>query len=93
MLSLVSKETVLTLLYLDIHLFKMDSTSPHGRESGFRNLPKFWPVESGILGFGIRNPVPHMWNRIHSVESRIHDCLITFHGGKINTFTSPADDI
>ena len=57
--------------------------------------PEHLFVESGILGYGIRNTVKGMlnatddWNpessvesRIHSVESRLHDCL----GFPLNTW-------
>ena len=78
MLSLVSKETILTLLDFDIHSYKMDSISDDfTRESRFRNLPNFclWTqesltLESGIqlkesripITIGIPNPVPGIWN-------------------------------
>ena len=76
------------------------SSSPHVRECGFRNPRNFcwWNpesgkllVESGILGFGIRNPskdlnpeskvpltktgIQYLQSVIHGVESRIQDCL------------------
>ena len=76
------------------------SSSPHVRECGFRNPRNFcwWNPESrklleesGILGFGIRNPSKDLnpepkfhWQRlesstwesgIHGVELRIQDCL------------------
>ena len=59
MLSLVSKETILTLLDPYIHSYKMDSisdTSPLVRESRFRNLPNFslWTQESLALESGIQ---------------------------------------
>ena len=66
-------------------------SSPHVRESGFRKCVKCWPVESEILGFGIRNTaqgirnptndlnrriqVPLTTTGIHGVESRIQDSL------------------
>ena len=76
------------------------SSSPHVRECGFRNPRNFcwWNpesgkllVESGILGFGIRNPskdlnpeskvpltktgIQYLESGIQGVESRIQDCL------------------
>ena len=76
------------------------SSSPNVRECGFRNPRNFcwWNpesgkllVESGILGFGIRNPskdlnpeskvpltktgIQYLESVIHGVESRIQDCL------------------
>ena len=73
--------------------------SPHVREYGFRNpenvacenrnVTKFCLLESGIPGFGIRNPAQEISptirlrdlssidkeSRIHGSESRIQDCL------------------
>ena len=51
--------------------------SPHIRESGFRNRPesrKFLLVESGILGFGIRNTSEGIWNPTNdwNPESKFH---------------------
>ena len=73
------------------------SSSPRVRECGFQNPRNFcwWNpesgqllVESGILGFGIRNPfkssiqvpltkteIHYLESVIHGVESRIQDCL------------------
>ena len=76
------------------------SSSPHVGECGFRNPRNFcwWNpesgkllVESGILGFGIRNPskdlypeskvpltktgIQYLESGIQGVESRIQDCL------------------
>ena len=51
--------------------------SPHIRESGFRNRPesrKFLLVQSGILGFGIRNTSQGIWNptKDWNPESKFH---------------------
>ena len=73
-LSLVSKETILTLLDFDIHSYKMDSISDDCTPCKGIQIPesaKFLPVDSGILDFRIRNSA----QGVEGVESRILDCL------------------
>ena len=77
----------------------VSKVSPHLRESRFQNPGNFWlwnlesgiflPMESRILGFGIRiqpkeyriqvqltkTGINYLDCRIHSIESRIQDCL------------------
>ena len=87
MLSLVSKQTILTLLDFDIHSYKMDSISDDFTPCKGIQIPesaKFLPVDSGILGFrirnslkesripitiGIPNPVPGIWNSHRGIQN------------------------
>ena len=65
MLSLVSKETILTLLDFDIHSYKMDSISDDCTPCKGIQIPesaKFLPVDSGILDFRIRNSAQGVQN-------------------------------
>lgn len=65
MLSLVSKETILTLLDFDIHSYKVDSISDDFNPCKGIQIPKsakFLPVDSGILDFRIRNSAQGVQN-------------------------------
>ena len=44
---------------------------PHVRESGIRNPTFFLPLESGILGFEIRNPIRNPTRGIQNPTSSI----------------------
>ena len=110
MLSLVSKETILALLDLDIHSYKMDSISDNFAPCKGIQIPesaKFLPVDSGILGFRIRNSAQGVQNPDddwHPKSSTWYLELIAwnpesltvldyFSWGKITTSTSPPDDL
>lgn len=65
MLSLVSKETILTLLDFDIYSYKMNSISDDFTPCKGIQIPesaKFLPLDSGILDFRIRNSAQGVQN-------------------------------
>ena len=110
MLSLVSKETILALLDLDIHSYKMDSISDNFVPCKGIQIPeyvKFLPVDSGILGFRIRNSAQGVQNPDddwHPESSTWYLEFIVWNSesltvldylswGNITTSTSPPDDL